>query len=138
MLCYSNDLSGEEYLELRESAGWMPLATEQAQLCLENSDFIIACRDNGAIVGSARIFWDKGWVAYLADVIVKPEYQRQGIGKKFVSECLNYIGKQLKEGWRVKVVLVSAKGKESFYEQFGFRVRPNDAEGAGMNMWMTR
>lgn len=83
MLEYSNMLSVKEYCELRSAVGWPQIIEEQAQAGLNNSDFIIACRDNNIIVGCARIFWDKGYIAYLADVMVRPEYQKQGIGRKF-------------------------------------------------------
>ena len=135
MLCFYHDLSAEEYVRLRSSVGWTPLIREQAQSCLENSDFIVSCRESDETVGCARVFWDKGYIAYLADVIVMPEYQGQGIGKALVSECIKYIDSQLKEGWRIKIVLVSAKGKEAFYEKRGFRIRPNEEDGAGMDMW---
>ena len=79
--------------------------------------------------------WDKGYIAYLADVIVNPEYQGQGIGKKMVQECIKYIDNQLKEGWRIKIVIVASKGKEAFYEKLGFKARPNDNDGPGMDMW---
>lgn len=135
MLEYNNMLSVKEYCELRSAVEWQPIMEEQAQSALHNSDFIIACRDDKNIVGGARIIWDKGYIAYLADVMVKPEYQKQGIGKKLVEECISYIDKQLKAGWRIKIVLVSAKGKEQFYEKFGFQARPNENEGAGMQVW---
>ena len=135
MLKYSNNLSAKEYCELRSTVSWQPIIEEQAQSGLNGSDFIIACRDDDNIVGCARIFWDKGYIAYLADVMVKSEYQKQGIGKKLVSECIRYIDKQLKDGWRIKIVIVSAKGKEQFYEKFGFELRPNERDGAGMQMW---
>ena len=135
MLEYNNILSAKEYCELRAAVGWQALIEEQAQSGLVNSDFIIACRDGDQIVGCARIFWDKGYIAYLADVMVKPEYQKQGIGKKLVSECIGYIDGQLKDGWRIKIVIVSAKGKEPFYEKFGFQLRPNAHDGAGMQLW---
>ena len=106
-----------------------------AQSGLDNSDFIISCVDEGKTVGCARIFWDKGYIAYLADVIVNPEYQGQGIGKKMVQECIKYIDNQLKEGWRIKIVIVASKGKEAFYEKLGFKARPNDNDGPGMDMW---
>lgn len=83
MLEYNNELSAKEYCELRSAVGWQPLIEEQAQSGLNNSDFMIACRDGEKIVGCARIFWDKGYIAYLADVMVKPEYQKQGIGKNW-------------------------------------------------------
>ena len=79
MLEYSNTLSAKEYCELRSAVAWQPIIEEQAQSGLNGSDFMIACRDDDNIVGCARIFWDKGYIAYLADVMVKPEYQKQGI-----------------------------------------------------------
>lgn len=135
MFEYNNQLSVKEYCELRSAVKWQPIVEEQAQSGLHNSDFIIACRDGIHIVGCARIFWDKGYIAYLADVMVKPEYQKQGIGKRLVNECITYIDKQLKKGWQIKIVIVSAKGKEQFYEKFGFQTRPNESDGAGMQVW---
>ena len=135
MLTYCNNLTAREYCDLRAAVGWQPIPEDQAHSGLEHSDFVIACREGETIVGCARIFWDKGYIAYLADVMVKPAYQKQGIGKKMVEECISYIDRQLKEGWRIKIVIVSAKGKEPFYEKFGFALRPNDHDGAGMQTW---
>ena len=137
MLTYSTLLSAKEYCALRSAVGWQPIVEEQAQSGLEHSDVIVSCRDGETVVGCARIFWDKGYIAYLADVMVKPEYQKQGIGKQLVNECISYIDRQLKEGWRIKIVIVSAKGKEPFYKKFGFEVRPNLNDGAGMQLWRT-
>jgi len=138
MLKYSNVLSAAEYGVLREAVGWQPLPNEQAQAGLDHSDFIIACRDGENIVGCARIFWDQGYIAYLADVMVTPSYQGRGIGTKLVAECVAYIDAQLNEGWRIKIVIVSAKGKEPFYERLGFETRPNANDGAGMQLWRMR
>ena len=132
---YNNRLSAKEYCELRDAVGWQTIIEEQAQSGLEHSDFIIACRNGSEIVGCARIFWDKGYIAYLADVMVKPKYQKQGIGTNLVSACISFIDGQLKDGWRIKIVIVSAKGKEPFYEKFGFEIRPNLNDGAGMQVW---
>ena len=135
MLKYNNELSAKEYCALRAAVNWQPLIEAQAESGLNNSDFIIACRDDDQIVGCARIFWDKGYIAYLADVMVKPEYQKKGIGKKLVRECIAFVDRQLKDGWRIKIVIVSAKGKEEFYRKFGFELRPNERDGAGMQVW---
>lgn len=135
MLEYNNMLSVKEYCALRSAVEWPSIIEEQAQAGLNNSDFIVACRDEKNIVGCARLFWDKGYIAYLADVMVKPEYQKRGIGKQLVNECVSYIDNQLKAGWRIKIIIVSAKGKEQFYEKLGFKIRPNEHEGAGMQMW---
>ena len=52
-----------------------------------------------------------------------------------VQECIKYIDSQLKDGWRIKIVIVASKGKEAFYERLGFKLRPNDNDGPGMDMW---
>ena len=135
MLSYNNELSAKEYCSLRSMVGWTQLIEEQAQSGLDHSDFVIACREGTQINGCARIFWDGGYIAYLADVIVSLEYQNQGIGKKLVKECISYVDSQLKPNWRIKIVIVATKGKEEFYEKIGFIRRPNEDEGAGMQMW---
>ena len=75
MLKYSNNLSAEDYCDLRSSVGWTSIAEAQAKSGLEHSDFVISCREDTNTVGCARVFWDKGYIAYLADGIIKPEYQ---------------------------------------------------------------
>ena len=136
MLTYCNDLTAADYCKLRASVDWPDIALDQAQSGLDNSDFIIACKDGSETVGCARIFWDKGYIAYLADVMVDPNYQGQGIGKKLVLECRDYIHDQLRDDWKIKIVIVSSKGKEKFYEKLGFTSRPNDTAGSGMDMWV--
>ena len=82
MLDYNNLLSAKEYCGLRSAVEWKPIVEDQARSGLDHSDFVIACRDNDEIVGCARIFWDKGYIAYLADVMVKPAYQKQDHSKR--------------------------------------------------------
>ena len=42
----------------------------------------------------------------------------------------------LKPGYRVMISLLAAKGKEAFYNKFGFVDRPNDNFGCGMHQWL--
>ena len=42
----------------------------------------------------------------------------------------------MKPGYKVKLTLNSARGKEPFYEKFGFRERPNEDAGAAMDQWL--
>ena len=42
----------------------------------------------------------------------------------------------MKPGFKVKLNLNSAKGKEPFYEKLGFKQRPNEDAGAGMDQWL--
>ena len=136
-IVYKECISTEDYNTLREAVGWGKLCDEQAQQGLENSVYVVSCYDNNKIVGTARIIWDGGYISYLADVMVLPKYQGMGIGRHMVEMVITYMKLQLKEGWKIKMVLVSAKDKEAFYEKFGFQERPNKDAGAGMDLWLT-
>ena len=51
-------------------------------------------------------------------------------------EVIQRIKDDMKPGYKVKLNLNSAKGKEPFYEKFGFKIRPNEECGAGMDQWL--
>ena len=132
---WEDTLSVEDYLRLRTSTGWPAFPAEQAQNGLDNAFRIVAARVDGQTVAMARLLWDGSYVAYLSDVVVLPEYRGQALGTTMVAKLLTALKEQLRPGWRVKVSLMSAAGRETFYEQFGFRQRPNETGGAGMDRW---
>ena len=73
------------------------------------------------------------------DVIVLPDYQNRGIGKELMSKAMEFINKTfIEKGQTIFVNLISAKGRESFYEKYGFEKRPNDKFGAGMSQWIKK
>lgn len=136
MIEYGSKITAEEYMELRRQVGWREFPLDQAETGLKNSYFVLCARDGGKAIGMVRLLWDGGYTAYLADVAVDPEYQGMGIGKIFVETCIEKLKGDLKPGYRVKVNLIAAKGKEPFYEKFGFESRPNENGGCGMDMWI--
>ena len=137
MIQYGSDITAEEYLELRRKVGWCVFPSEEAQAGIDNAYMVLCARDNGKAVGVMRLLWDGGYIAFLSDVIVDPKYQHQGIGKKLVESCIQRIKEDMKAGYKVKLNLMAAKGKEPFYEKFGFTERPNENHGAGMDQWFT-
>ena len=138
MIKYTDDITPEEYMELRKIVGWVEFPLEQARACINNAYMVRSVRDDDKIIGVARLLWDGGYIAFLSDVIVKPAYQGQGIGRKLVEECIQKLKDDMKPGYKVKMTLNSAKGKEAFYEKFGFHVRPYDDAGAGMDQWFIK
>ena len=137
MINWTDTLTAKDYLALRSAAGWTALCEEQAQAGLDNTDHILAGYDGEKIAAAARVLWDKGHVAYLCDVIVMPEYRGQGLGRLMVEDAIRWTRSKLRPGWRIKLVIISSKGKEPFYEKFGFHYRPNERFGAGMDRWVT-
>lgn len=136
MIDYDEKIDAEEYMRLRQMVGWGVFPIEEAEAGIQNTYHIICARDQGKAVGCVRLLWDRGYIAYLSDVIVDPAYQGRGIGRDMVERCINHLKAGMKPGYRVKLSLMSAKGKEEFYEKFGFVVRPNESVGAGMDQWI--
>ena len=137
-LIYTDTMTGEEYNELRLSVEWRPITQGQAERGLEHTTCLAAVRDHGKIVAMGRMLFDFGYTAYLGDVIVRPEYQGQGIGKKIVEELIDRTLEAAHEGERIMFILGAAKDKEGFYEKLGFQRRPNEFSGDGMSMWRTK
>jgi GNAT superfamily N-acetyltransferase len=137
-ITYTNTISVEDYNILRQSAGWGDVNFEQAQAGLNGSTFIVAAKDGDKTIGTARLIWDGGNSALIKDMLVLPEYQGKGIGKEMMEQILLYLKTSMKPGWGITVDLMSAIGKEKFYEKFGFVKRPRDRRGAGMDLWITK
>ena len=138
MIHYVDYVTPEEYMELRKIVGWVQFPLEEAKACIDNAYMVLCVRDDDKAIGVARLLWDGGYIAFLSDVIVIPEYQGQGIGRKLVEACLQKLKNDLKPGYKVKITLNSARGKEPFYEKFGFKERPNEDSGAGMDQWIMK
>ncbi|MBQ8846302.1 MAG: GNAT family N-acetyltransferase [Lachnospiraceae bacterium] len=137
-IVYTDKMTGEEYNELRLSVDWKPLTPGQAERGLAHTAFVVAARDGEKIVGMGRMLFDFGYTAYLGDVIVRPEYQGRGIGTEIVTRLKDMVMEAAEPGDRIMFILGAAKGKEAYYERFGFKQRPNDFSGSGMSMWKTK
>lgn len=132
---YTDTMTGEEYNEMRLSVDWKPLTEGQAERGLAHTAFVVAARDGERIVGMGRMLFDFGYTAYLGDLIIRPEYQGMGIGTQIVTRLKDMVMDAAEPGDRIMFILVAAKGKEGFYEKFGYKVRPNEFSGGGMSMW---
>ena len=131
-ITFDNTLTFEEHCFLRSEVGWTPVSRRQHDTALEKSLFITVVRDGGKCIGLSRAVGDGGYLLLLGEVIVLPEYQRQGIGSAMMRRFLDFAASTRMPGETVMINLMSAKGKEGFYEKFGFMRRPNDERGAGM------
>ena len=122
--------SAEELFILRESVGWGIGDKEAFENGLKNSLYGVCVFKDGEIIGTARIIGDGNTCFYIQDVIVKPGYQKMGIGFEMMNKLMKYIEIHACSG--AVVGLMAAKEKEGFYEKFGFWNRPNEHFGHGM------
>lgn len=131
-----NNLKTDEYENILNSVGWKMPSARLLRKSLENGINVKCVVDNKTI-GMARFVTDGGYAGLIMDVVVIPEYQKKGYGKLLISSLLDYIRKSLEDGEEIMIQLLSAPGKQPFYELFGFKVKKNVAED-GMYMWFKK
>ena len=134
MITFHHTMTAAEYGQLRESVGWEKLSASQREKGLEHTTHLVVAREDGRAVGMARVLFDYGFTAYIADVIVHPDYQRRGIGSSLMERILGFLNENSEEGSFRIYALISAEGKEEFYRKFGFQTHPAGYLGAGMTL----
>jgi ribosomal protein S18 acetylase RimI-like enzyme len=120
--------SKQEFLNLYETTGWnkaFNYSDEILHKAISNSWYNVSARIDNNLVGFGRIVSDGLYQTFICDLIVHPDFQGQGIGKKIMQMLMDHCKKS-----NVNFIQLScAKGKVGFYEKFGFHVRPSDAPG---------
>lgn len=139
MIEFTKDITFDDYNELRRLVGWGSISERQFNTSIPNSRFITVGKANGKTISMARAVGDGGYHLLVVDVIVHPDFQGQGIGKEMISQLMDFVQNgYVEKGETTMVSLLSAKGKEPFYEKIGFIKRPNDERGAGMSLFYTQ
>jgi len=122
----------QEYNRLRSAVGWRTYDEALIARCLPRSLYCVCAVMDGEVVGMARVVGDGGLVCYVQDVCVLPEHQGKGIGTMLMDRIMAYLKREMAPN--TIIGLMSALGKEPFYERYGFVRRPNARYGCGMQL----
>ncbi len=112
-------VASAELADLYASVGWSVYAREPQALgtAVDNSSYVVTARVGGNLVGLARGLSDDISIFYLQDILVRPEYQRQGLGRAMLAKCLDHYGHV-----RQKVLLTDDDpAQHRFYESAGYQ-----------------
>ena len=131
-----NKLDVETYLDIRASVHWKVLRKEQAEKALNNSLYTVMAVENGKTIGMGRIVGDGAVICYIQDFVVRPEYQGTSIGRKMMERLIAHVEELRMDQSEMMLCLMCAKGREQFYEKFGFIGRPTENLGPGMIQYL--
>lgn len=120
-----NELTAEEFITLWETVWGPGPGLEQTRLAMAHTLFRISVWDGDKIVAMARMLGDMGLDYYIKDVVVRPEYQRRGIGRGMIQALLKFVSDHGVSGTDIFIELTAAPEKTPFYEKLGFDA--NDA-----------
>ena len=127
--------SAEEFNYLTNSVGWGIRKNNIIDEALRNTLYSLCVYDDNKLIGYGRIIGDKTIFLYIQDIMVIPEYQSKHIGTGIMENLLKQINEYKKINPNIRTYLGASKGKEAFYEKFGFISRPNEDLGAGMILY---
>ena len=108
----------QRVLDLYRSVGWDSYVNDPGTLALAlaGSTRVVVATRGAEILGLARLITDKATICYLQDILVRPDEQRQGIGRALVGLALAPYGHV-----RQKVLLTDDEdAQRAFYEALGF------------------
>ena len=92
---------------------------ETFEQMLKHANLIVTAWDENRLVGISRTLTDFVYVAYLSDLAVDENYQKQGLGKQLIKETQAHIGP------KCKIVLLAAPKAREYYGPIGFEKHPS-------------
>jgi GNAT superfamily N-acetyltransferase len=108
----------EELVALYDAVGWSTYTTDPQvlQAAIEGSTLVVTARYGGELLGLARVVSDGVSICYLQDVLVRPELQREGVGRALAQAALEPFAH-----CRQKVLLTDDEPRQrAFYESLGY------------------
>jgi ribosomal protein S18 acetylase RimI-like enzyme len=111
----------DQLVDLYDSVGWVGYTNEKElpklQEAIRNSSYVVTAWIGEKLIGLARGLSDDVSIFYLQDILIDPEYQRQGVGRELLSNCLERY-----QHVRMKVLITDdEKRQKIFYESLGFK-----------------
>lgn len=116
------EFSIEQLYALYDSVGWTAYTKDISglQTGLAQSSLVISAWEDEKLVGLIRALTDGQTIAYIQDILVRPDYHKQGVGSQLMLLMLAKL-----EGMR-QIVLMTDAGEENallhdWFRSLGFK-----------------
>ncbi|MEN8235481.1 MAG: GNAT family N-acetyltransferase [Actinomycetota bacterium] len=109
----------EELVEFYDAVGWSAYTKDPEGLAeaVANSTYVAMLRDGERLIGLVRGLSDDVSVLYLQDIIVHPDYQGQGHGRRLIEHIVERFAHV-----RQKVLMTDDEERQHrLYESLGYR-----------------
>lgn len=88
---------------------------DKLAIAMKNSAYVFSAWHHNKLIGLVNVLDDSAMTAYIHYVLVDPEYQKMGVGKKLINS--------VKEKYNdyINIVLIAYTSQTGFYENCGFK-----------------
>ena len=113
-----NEYNEQEVLELYKSVGWENYTKnpEMLKAAYNHSLKIYGAYSDEKLIGIIRIVGDGFSVVFIQDLLVFPEYQRQGIGTALLEKVME----EYNDVYQLHLLTDNTEKTVAFYKNFGF------------------
>ena len=110
--------SADEILRLYAAVGWTAYTKDAPALeqGFRNSLLVLAAYENDALLGILRAVGDGATIVFIQDILVHPDYQRQGIGTALVRAAL----RRYANVRQIELATDDTPETAAFYRSLGF------------------
>lgn len=129
---FEDRLTMASFQKLRLECGMELLESSMLRKALDHSLVQLTAERDGKVIGMLRVAGDCSYIFVLSDVLVHPDYRKNGVGSALCMYALECIKRFIPKGCYTTVSLFAAPGKEKFYRRLGFFDLPGSRGGPGM------
>jgi len=114
------------FLSVEWSSGHYP---DKLVIAMKNSSTVFSAWDEDKLVGLINVLDDGIMTAYIHYLLINPEYQKIGIGKKLIE--------LIKEKYKdyLRIVLIAYDKEAPFYKHLGFEAREDKVPMFITSLW---
>jgi ribosomal protein S18 acetylase RimI-like enzyme len=111
-------VTSKEIEDLRETVGWDSSEGTYQEILNRHYTYYTVRNENGKLIGYMSVLSDGISDAFLLDLVVHPQHQRKGIGRRIVKKAITDI-----KAAGIRCIQVTFNNNlESFYEKCGFHI----------------
>lgn len=114
---YNTEINKNQLVDLFKSVGWKTAEyPNRLYKAIKNSEYVMSVWKGNDLIGLISAISDGAINVFITYLLVKPEYQREGLGKVMMDDfCRKFDG----YGRRI---LSTELDKEKYYNKFGFNI----------------
>lgn len=126
-IAFERPISVLEYQRLRRTTNWPSLKDNQVKKALNRDLYSVVIVSENETIGMGRIIGDGAVYFYIQDVIVHPNWRKQGVGQLIMEHIESFLSRSIKEyGF---IGLMAVEGVEQFYSSYGYIKRNDQCPG---------
>ena len=107
MVIEERNPSYDEYKTLRDAVGWGQTDETSTTKALNNTLYSLVALESNEVVGIGRVIGDGGLYYYIQDLIVCPNCQGKGVGKKLMAKLMEFIQSHTHSGSIIGLMVIN-------------------------------